>query len=247
MIDPFIDPRHRTDRTLDLMMPDLPAVEAAIVEMTNAFRGRHERAALRRNPALDRVARSYAAYLARTRTFSHTADGRNAGERAVAGGYKYCWIGENLASHLDSRGFRTRQLARLALEGWKNSPGHRRNLLQRLPTEIGVGVAKSAGEEKYLSVQVFGRPETLRFSFKVENRTQLALSYTYGQKSHALPVRTIMTRTVCAPEALDFRGNRHKSAKGGRVFTYTTRPNDVFVVKPAERGRFRVEHRPRVD
>jgi len=228
------------------MTPDLPAVEIAIVEMTNAFRQSHKFSALRRNPLLDKVARNYAQYLARSGKFSHSADGRQVADRARDGGYRYCWVGENLASRLDSRGFQTRQLALSSIEGWKNSPGHRRNMLQGLATEIGVGVARAPGQHKYLSVQVLGRPEALRFSFKVRNETAHALRYTYRGKAQNLPPSMVIKHTVCEPGALVF-GDDRRSGKPGLTFQYTTRAGDLFALRPAEKDRFRVVHIPRTN
>ena len=76
--------------------PDLPKVEAAIVQLTNVFRKEQGLAAVQPNPVLRKAAEDFARYLARTNTFSHTADGRQPGERAKAGGYDFCIVSENL-------------------------------------------------------------------------------------------------------------------------------------------------------
>ena len=145
--------------------PDIPKTEIAIVEMTNAFRQENRLAAVQLNPTLTQAARTYAQFLATTELFSHEADGRRPADRARAAGYQFCEIAENLASFVDSRGFETRDLARQMVEGWKNSPSHRKALLAPGVTELGVAVVKVKGAEKYLSVQLFGRPESLQFSF----------------------------------------------------------------------------------
>ncbi|MCB1512689.1 MAG: CAP domain-containing protein, partial [Hyphomicrobiaceae bacterium] len=186
------------------MTPDLPAVEAAIVEMTNLFRRQNRLTELRRVSALDKVARHYAYFLARTGRFAHNADGRSPGERTEAGGYRYCLVAENLALHGRSTGFQSRELAGLAVEGWKGSPGHRRNMLTRFATEIGVGVARAPRTQRYLSVQVFARPASMRFSFKIRNQTPFTLTYRYEEKQHDLPPRIVVTHTVCRPGTLTF-------------------------------------------
>ena len=84
------------------MTPDLPAVEVAIVDKTNAFRKAHKLGALRRNAKLDAAARAFARFMARTSEFSHTADGREPAERIKAAGYSYCLVAENLAFHADT-------------------------------------------------------------------------------------------------------------------------------------------------
>src|SRR5262245_21032002 len=115
----------------------------AIVEMTNAFRKENKLSDVKPNAALTAAARAFAEYLARTGKFAHEADGREPAQRATAQCYRYCLVAENLALNLDSRGFQTRQLAGHVLNGWKESPGHRANLLQAAATEIGVAVVRA--------------------------------------------------------------------------------------------------------
>ena len=49
------------------------------------------------------------------------------------------------------------ELARKAMDGWKKSPGHNANLLQKRAREIGIGAAgwKLDGQEIFRVVQVF--------------------------------------------------------------------------------------------
>ncbi len=119
------------------VLPDPPAVEIAIVEMTNTFRKQQHLDTVRPNAGLTAAARAYAAFLAGSGQFSHTADGREAGDRISAAGYTWCQIGENLALHMDSRGFEAHALAEKSVQGWINSPGHRANMLTPYVTETG--------------------------------------------------------------------------------------------------------------
>ena len=114
-------------------LPDLPQTEIAIVEMTNAFRKENKLGEVKPNAALSAAARAFAHYLAQTGKFAHEADGREPSDRAAEQGYRYCLLAENLALNLDSRGFESRKLAGDVLKGWKESPGHRANLLQAGP------------------------------------------------------------------------------------------------------------------
>src|SRR5690606_22443535 len=102
-------------------LPYLPNVEAATIELTMVYRGRQRLGDLKPNDALSEAARAYAVFLAKSGQFSHTADGRGAGERIASTGYAWCQVGENLAMHADSRGFLSRTLAEKAVEGWINS------------------------------------------------------------------------------------------------------------------------------
>ena len=162
-------------------LPDLPQTEIAIVEMTNAFRKENKLGEVKPNAALTAAARAFAQYLAKTGKFAHEADGREPAERATEQGYRYCLVAENLALNLDSRGFETRQLAGHVLTGWKESPGHRANLLQVAVTEIGVAVARAPDRDpKFISVQLFGRPEALKVTFRIENRSGVAGALSLG-------------------------------------------------------------------
>jgi hypothetical protein len=214
-------------------LPDLSQTEIAIVEMTNAFRKEHRLGEVKPNAALMAAARSLAAYLATTGTFGHEADGRSPAERAEAEGYHYCLISENLAMNLDSRGFESRALARVAVEGWKNSPGHRANMLQPTITETGVAVARApARNPKFISVQMFARPETFKMEFRIKNEAPTAIRYTLGEETHTLPLRSIVTHTSCDPIQLTFDqigGAQHFEPHDGDRFVVRAR-GEVIVV-----------------
>ena len=219
----------------------------AIVEMTNAFRQQQKLSGLRRNPTLDRAARAYATYLARTGKFSHTADGRRPAERTASAGYKHCRVAENLALNVDSRGFRSRQLAGQAVTGWKNSPPHRRAMLDPYVIEIGVGVVKATSEHRYLSVQLFGRPRSLRYSFRVRNTSKKTVSYQTGERRHEIPRNVEITHTTCAPAVLKFDRKRLALTRKTAAASYPTRDGDLFVVKSAANGGVRIDYRPRAE
>jgi hypothetical protein len=191
-------------------LPDLPQTEIAIVEMTNTLRRESRLGAVTPNAALTATARAFADYLARTGKFAHEADGRGPTERAAAQGYHYCLLSENLAMSLDSRGFDSRTLARQTVDGWKNSPGHRANMLQPAATEIGVAVARASDPRpKFIAVEILGRPEALKVEFRIDNQAGAPVSYRLGEQAHTLPVRTVITYASCAPDRLTFAGAAH--------------------------------------
>lgn len=224
------------------LLPDVPQVEMAIVEMTNAFRRENKLAEVRADPTLTKAARDYASYLARSGTFSHTADGREPAARAEGAGYKFCQIAENLALNLDSRGFEGRALAAQAVEGWKNSPGHRKNMLAPHVVEIGVGVVRAPDKDpKYISVQLFGRPKALSYAFKVSNVSKVAVSYSFGGETHALEPRYTVTHSACLPAELTFAapaGVKTEPTLGSR---YTARDGQIYTLKPAPSGALTLE------
>jgi hypothetical protein len=218
------------------MTPDVPQTEAAIIEMTNAFRREHALGTLTPNAALTAAARAFAAYLAKTGRFAHEADGRAPHERAEAQGYHYCFVAENLALHLDSRGFETRQLAREVVDGWKTSPGHRANMLEKSVTEIGVGIARApARNPKFISVQLVGRPQSLMITFTIENRTAMAVEYALGEERNTLPARATVTQESCDIGALTFE------RAGSVPLRWQPQTGDRFVVVPGTAGSLRIE------
>lgn len=77
--------------------------------------------------------------------FSHTSlDGKSPGDRITAGGYEWWAYGENIA-----KGYQT---AQSVMNGWLNSPGHCKNIMNGNVTEMGVGKSGT------LWTQVFARP-----------------------------------------------------------------------------------------
>jgi Cysteine-rich secretory protein family len=208
------------------MMPDLPQTEVAIVEMTNAFRKANALQEVKPNAALAAAARAFADYLARTGKFAHEADGRKPEQRAEAQGYRYCLVAENLAWNLNSRGYESRQLAREIMEGWKDSPGHRENLLLRGVTEIGVAVVRAQDKHpKFVSVQLVGRPESLKVTFNIENRSNTAVRYALGAEAETVQPRQIVTHTACEPGQLSFNGASQSPAH------FDPRDGDRFVIR----------------
>src|SRR5438128_856532 len=101
--------------------PSPAEVEKSIVASTNQFRSRNLRDPVRVNDRLTRTARDYAAYLARTDQFSHTADGREPWDRAREHGYDYCTILENIAYQFSSAGFGVRELGNAFMSSWEHS------------------------------------------------------------------------------------------------------------------------------
>lgn len=201
--------------------------ELAIIEMTNAYRAGHKASAVTPDKRLAAAARAYAEYLARTGKFSHEADGRDPGKRAESAGYSYCAVAENLALHLDSRGFASRQLARLAMDGWIASPGHQKNLVAPYVTEIGVAVARAPGPHpKYISVQLFGRPIKLRYRFRIANRAKSQVSYRLGGQRLSIAPSTIVAHAACEPAKLSFDANvaakkADYETRDGQLYTLT--------------------------
>jgi uncharacterized protein YkwD len=209
-------------------------VEADIIDQTNAFRAGRGLGGLTENPVLTAEARDFAAFLARTGSVSHAADGRTPGDRARAAGYGYCDVAENIGAELDSHGFRGRRLADDLMRGWEASPGHLRNLLNDQFVEVGVGVARTA--DRYVAVQEFGRPDTMRFGFLVTNRTRSAVSYAFEGRARTINPGDTVRYVVCSASALmfDLPGKARRDA-------FTVEPGGMYVLRPDAAGGVRLE------
>jgi hypothetical protein len=216
--------------------PDLPKVEAAIVALTNDFRRESKLGALQPSPALAAAAKAFAAYLARTKAFSHTADGQTFAERARKSGYTPCQIAENLALHRHAAGFETNDLARRTVEGWKASPGHRQNLESPHMTEIGVGVAEGP-DRTYLSVQLLGRPDSQRYQFRIDNATPATVTFRISDKPEKLAPHVSVRFSRCLPATLVFDSldppKRFQPRDGDRFAVTGTAADIRIEIQPA--------------
>ena len=167
--------------------------------------------------------------------------GENLADRARAAGYDYCELAENLAYESDSAGISGERLVRLFMSGWEASPGHRRNLLNPTVTETGIGVATAPGAaQTYLAVQVFGRPLSDRFSFSIDNRSELTVGFAFDGEHRRLGAHTTMVLTSCADGDLQF--DRDIARGDGR---YAVGPGVAYVLSPASDGvQIEAQHRP---
>ncbi len=199
----------------DEKKPDLARVVKQIVERTNTFRKEQGRPAVVVNDKLAEAARGFAAYMARTNRYGHTADGNRPADRARKQGYDYCIILENIAYEYNSAGFPTADLTRGFVEGWKHSPPHRRNMLDPDVTDTGVGVARSETTGYYFAVQMFGRPHSKAIEFRISNQSDDTVRYRIGGRDYSLAPRYIRTHTRCRPADVkfDFGKGRTKTVK----------------------------------
>ncbi len=139
---------------------DVQALKAAVLTETNAYRGSKKVPELRANAALNAAAATYAMFLAQRDAGGHTADGRNPSRRASAEGYKWCFVAENVwGGWRKPDPMMVDEVARKSMDGWKKSPGHNANLLDKRTRDIGIGAAawrQADGREVFRVVQVFG-------------------------------------------------------------------------------------------
>lgn len=177
--------------------PDLEEVSALIVRRVNAARDQQRLAPLTINRRLAEAAGNFAAYMARTDRYGHQADGSRPAERVGKRGYDYCIVAENIGYQYSSSGFATEELAARLVQGWLESPEHRRNLIDFDVTDTGVALARSEQTGNYYAVQLFARPKSMSTSFRISNDSDTAIRYESGGRSYELPPRFTRTHEQC--------------------------------------------------
>lgn len=131
---------------------NIASFETQLLKLTNLERQRVGLAPLKLSSQLTRAAQSHSTDMARNSYFSHTGkNGSSMADRTKATGYKYSYLGENLAAG--------RSTPEGTLRQWMNSSGHRANILNRSFTEIGFGYTNEPNSPyRHYWVQVFGTP-----------------------------------------------------------------------------------------
>jgi uncharacterized protein YkwD len=133
---------------------DAGRVRAAVLEQVNAARRKAGAQPLRASAQLDQAAQKHAEDMLARGFFAHESpEGKTVRERAREAGYDWRAIGENIAEGQ----FTVDEV----MDSWMKSPDHRRNILDRGFTELGVGLALGKGkngERRVLWAQSFGAP-----------------------------------------------------------------------------------------
>lgn len=136
--------------------PDPDGHDSIVVELLNAHnleRGAARVGLLVLETDLNQAAGKHAVWMASNDLLSHVGQGGNDISRRVrAEGYYYLTVGENIAE-----GFTT---VEAVVNGWMNSSGHRKNILNPTYREVGFGVARSDSGDLYWCA-VFGWRATL--------------------------------------------------------------------------------------
>jgi uncharacterized protein YkwD len=124
--------------------------EKKFLELTNAERARHKLPPLKLNLTLSKVARAHSANMAKQNKMVHVLDGKDQFARIKGSGYRYRYAGENVA-----RG--NIEITEM-VEALMKSEGHRKNILKKEYTELGVGLALGGKDLTYYT-QVFASPK----------------------------------------------------------------------------------------
>ncbi|MFS0558908.1 CAP-associated domain-containing protein [Brevibacillus sp. 179-C9.3 HS] len=110
------------------------AYERQILDLVNVSRYRYKLPPLQWNEKAADVARNHSIDMEGNNFFDHVSatTGSNPFDRMKAASLSYSMAGENIAAGYTD--------AIEAHEGWMNSPGHRKNVLEKGFTQLGVGV-----------------------------------------------------------------------------------------------------------
>jgi uncharacterized protein YkwD len=214
---------------------DLAQVTMHLTSLTNELRQAEGHQALHPNPQLTAAARDLADFMAQTGKYGHTADGNRPSARAKQHGYDHCVIAENIAYQFSTSGFTAEELAQGFFQGWKQSPGHRKNMLDPAVTDTGVAVAYSGQTGNYYAVQMFGRPASGRVEFQLSNHANIAIQYSIGDRVFTLPPGSTRTHQQCRTAGLTVHW------PGGQEQP-TVRPDDRdrYAIVQEDGGQFRL-------
>jgi uncharacterized protein YkwD len=140
-------------------------LEELIFQLTNEARRQNGLPDLEPDEALSAAAQNYSDELLKGNFFSHKdLQGRGPQQRLdeeqpAKQAYAYR-VGENIAGFSGLDYSDTKTIARMIMDGWMTSPGHRQNILQPLYTHLGVGVSIQGNQLRV--TQEFARRMALR-------------------------------------------------------------------------------------
>jgi uncharacterized protein YkwD len=133
------------------------SAEKKVVRLVNKERVKRGLAPLRLKASLLRAARAHSRQLARRGVLTHTsANGDGVARRLIRHGfkrrgYRYWTVGENIA-RASSGSLLSTPVGAMSL--WMASPAHRRVILKRSVRNVGVGIARSDGGQRYFTLDV---------------------------------------------------------------------------------------------
>lgn len=136
--------------------PDQAEMVRRVVEHTNSYRQQHGCSALKLDDRLTQAAQGHSEDMAFNDFFSHTgSQGTTPWDRITATGYTYSTAAENI--------FAGTRSPEETVDGWYNSEGHRKNMLNCELEYIGVGyyyLENDTGNENFHTywTQVFATP-----------------------------------------------------------------------------------------
>lgn len=119
------------------------SVEEQVLEGINRFRRSQSKPAFRRSAELERLARHHAQEMMKAQKMSHDGFHLRMGAAET-----YYGIGQLRENIYRSKGFAKSQIPQSVVQGWIDSPGHRKNLLAS-NSVCGIGVTVGADGQVY--------------------------------------------------------------------------------------------------
>lgn len=204
-----------------------------IIKRTNIFRKSQDLEPVETNETLQKAAREFAQFMAREDKYGHQANGQTPAQRAEDAGYEICRVAENIAMQFRSTGYSTGALGKLFVEGWKKSPGHRKNMLTEDVTQTGVAIAQSSRTGVYYAVQLFGRPRDQAIEFTMTNGTDDVRAYRINDQAFELAPRQYRTHWYCTSVSVELIPADATESK----------PEALASVTPADGDRITIERK----
>lgn len=139
-------------------LPEIKAAEWQVLSQMNQVRANNGLKPLRMATRVRLVARDRSRSMKNQSYFAHTSPtGATAGSMLSSRGVKYNFWGENIGwtKHMGNE-----EGVKWMVDWWKNSPPHRRNMLNREFNYAGVGIARDGAKVLYTVVFVNQRDHT---------------------------------------------------------------------------------------
>ncbi|MBK1722461.1 CAP domain-containing protein [Thiocystis violacea] len=203
--DPVVEPHAQEDAPADT------TAAREIIDRNNTLRHENGLRPVVVDQSLQRAALDFAAFMASSGRYGHEADGGNPAARANRHGYDHCILAENIAYLFSAKGLGTEAVVETAFQGWCDSPGHRKNMLDPDVTQTGVAVARNRRGDAVYAVQLFGRPRSERRRFQVRNGSDTTIHYRLGAERYPLGPGVTRTHHVCRSEPLSLTEQGHQS------------------------------------
>jgi len=128
---------------------ELTPLEQQVLVGTNEERKKEGLPPFQADAQLTEIARAHSQNMAKQEKMMHNLDGKTPFDRIKGTGYKYFFAGENIAAGdvpVD-----------VIMNAWMKSEGHRKNIMHKEYTHIGIGAVRDAKDNVYYT-QVFAKP-----------------------------------------------------------------------------------------
>lgn len=153
-----------------------------LIDMTNNYRASQGLSSLTINPRLTQAAVNKASDILSKQYFNHTSpEGKKFSDWIREVGYKYFYVGENLAIDFDNN--------KDIFEAWLDSPTHKENIDKPQYQEIGIAAlnGKYKNRPSTVVVQLFGT----RILSDDDVTTPFAVGELTGAESSFYPIETV--------------------------------------------------------